>query len=115
MGVAPEPGAIGEMIGPPRRDQGPEPGAVAEDAQVGELVDHDGLERSGRREDEAPREHEPAVARGTPPAAPRVTDGDGRRRDPEWARVRRDRPVDRLFGPFAKPRLQQALDGTSLR
>src|SRR5688572_15226466 len=50
------------VIGTPRRDDRPESRAVAEDAQVSELVDDDRLECLGRGEDETPREGKPAVA-----------------------------------------------------
>ena len=46
---------------------------------MGELVDNDGLQGLGWREDEPPREGQPAGARGAPPARPRVShrDADG--------------------------------------
>ena len=94
--VPPQPGAVGEVGRAARGDQRPEPRAVAEDAQVGELVDHDRLERRRRRQDEPPREHQPALARGAPPAAPWVADVDACRAHAERRRVRGDRPLDRL-------------------
>ena len=52
--VVMEPAAPDAVVGAARRNECPEPRSVAEDAQVGELVDHHGVERLGRRQDETP-------------------------------------------------------------
>ena len=87
--VPPQPRPVGEVRRPPAGDQRPEARAVPEHPEVRELVDHDRLERARRGQDEAPREHQPAVPRGAPPSAPGVADVDarrGRRRAPARAR-----------------------------
>src|SRR6476469_9328660 len=58
-----EPAPPGQVVAPSRRDNRPEPGAVAEDPEMGELVDHDGLQGLRRRQDQAPAEHQPAATR----------------------------------------------------
>src|SRR5690348_883145 len=98
------------MVRPARGDEGPEPRAVAEDAEMGELVDDDRLERFGRGEDEPPAEHQPAVARRASPPAPWIAQRDRRRRHAEGTGVVRDRRVDRDPGIRLEPRLEDAAD-----
>ena len=79
---------------------------MAEDAEVGELVDDDRLERLGRGKHEAPREVQPTLARGTPPSAALVADRHRDGPDLEGGRVQRNRGVHRRAGPLAKPALE---------
>lgn len=84
-------------------DEGPEGGPVTEDAQVGKLVDDDGLEGRRRGEDEAPREGEAALPGGTPPARPRVADRDRPRGHGEGSPVVLDGPFDGATSLGAAP------------
>ena len=61
IGVRPQPAPPREVVRPPARHERPEPRPVAEDPKVSELVHDDGLEGLGRREDEPPREAQPAL------------------------------------------------------
>ena len=54
--MGPQPAPPGPVFRDPGRDEGPELGAVAEDPQVGELVDDDRLERARRGKHEPPGE-----------------------------------------------------------
>ena len=101
-----EPATPDLMIGAARRDHGPEPRAVPEDAEMGQLVADDGLEGLGGRQDEAPRERQPARSRGTPPAGPRVAQGDAGRSDVERSRVQGDRGLDLAARLVPQPGLE---------
>ena len=114
MRVAPEPGPVCQVTGPSPRDERPEPRPMPEYPEMGELVDHDGLERPRRGKDEPPREHEPALPRSAPPAAARVADVDATRNDAEGRGVRVDRPRERLGGTLAEPGREHAIEGAAL-
>ena len=58
----PQPAAPDEVVGHSTGDDSPEPRPVAEDPEMGELVDDDRLKRLRRRQDEPPRETQPALA-----------------------------------------------------
>ncbi len=92
------------MIRPLGRDHVPEARPVPEYSQVGELVDHDRLERLGRREDQPPREGQRALPRGTPPSGSGIAEGDPRRLDTKGGRVLCHGPINRRGRPFAQPR-----------
>ena len=59
-----QPASPGEVVRDAGGDHRPELRPVAEDAQVGQLVDDDGLEGLRQGEDEAPRERQPTRVRG---------------------------------------------------
>ena len=83
---------------------------MAEDSEMGELVDDDRLEGLGRGEDEPPAEHEPALARRAPPAAVRVPQGDRSRIHGQRGGVTGDLGIHGDAGPLSEPRLQNAVD-----
>src|SRR6185369_916603 len=56
-----------------------------------------------RRQDEAPREHQPAVPRGAPPPASWIADVDPAGRDLERRGMRDDRLLDSLRGALPQP------------
>ena len=105
-GVVAQPAAPDLVVGSARGDHRPEPRAVAEHPQVRELVDDDRLERLGRGEDEPPREGEPALPRGAPPARALVADADRGRGDAERRGVTPDLALDRGPGARLEPRLE---------
>src|SRR5439155_12028070 len=88
----------------------PETRPVPEHAEMGELVDDDGLERLRRREDQSPAEHQAAVPRRASPAAPRVAKADRTGGHVEGGPMARDLGVDRDPGALAEPRLEDAID-----
>jgi hypothetical protein len=104
--MAAQPAAPDEMVRAARRDQGPEPRSVPEHAEMGELVDHDRLERLRRREDEPPAEHQAALPGGAAPAASRIANGDRGGSDAEGRRVVLHRRIDRDPGLVPQPSLQ---------
>src|SRR5438445_13830507 len=108
--VAPEPRPPDEMVGPARCDDAPEARTMAEDSEMGELVDDDRLEGLGRGEDEPPAEHEPALARRAPPAAVRVPQGDCSRIHGQRCGVTGDLGIHGDAGPLSEPRLENAVD-----
>lgn len=59
-GMGSQPAPPGNVVGHPARDQCPEARAVAEYAEVRQLVHGDGLEDRRRGKDEPPREREAA-------------------------------------------------------
>ena len=61
QGVVAEPVTPRHVIGPTLGDERPESWAVTEDAEVGQLVDHHGLERLWWGEDEPPGERQAPV------------------------------------------------------
>ena len=79
VGVVVQPAPPRPVVRPPDRDERPEARAVAEHPQVGELVDDDRLEGLRRREDEPPRERQPALPRRAPPARAGIAQRDRRR------------------------------------
>src|SRR4051794_11320556 len=87
---------------------------MPEDPQVRELVDHDGLEGFRRREDESPRERQPACARSAAPPRPLIADRDCDRSDGESRRVTLDFGVDRVPRTWPKPRFQHARERTAV-
>ena len=114
-GMVMQPAAPDLVIRPARCHHSPEPRAVTEDAQVCELVDDDRLERLGRREDEPPRERQPALPRGTPPARPLVADRDRGRADTERRSMAADLAFDRGARPRLEPRLEDRSDRSPVR
>ena len=103
--------AARRVVGSPRRDDGPEARAVTEHPQVGQLVDHDRLERLGRGEDQPPREGQAALARGAPPARPLVADRDRGGLTPSAAAWR---AISRVDGG-ARSRLEPGLEDARRR
>src|SRR3954469_16562339 len=87
---------------------------MPEDPQVRELVDHDCLEGFRRREDESPRERQPACPRRAAPPRPLIADGDRRRTDGQSRRVTLDLGVDRRPRTWPKPRFQPARERTAV-
>ena len=83
---------------------------MTEDPEMGQLVDHDGLERFGRREHQPPAEHQPTLTGGAAPPAARVAQADRRPADVERGRVVGDRRVDREPGLVAQPALEDPID-----
>src|SRR5260221_1714797 len=75
-GVLAQPASPQGVVGAARRDERPEARPVTEDAQMRELVDDHGFETLRRSEDEPPREGEPALPGGTPPARPLIANAD---------------------------------------
>src|SRR6478609_6404184 len=94
------------VIGPARGDDLPELRAVAEHAQVGQLVDDDRLERLRRGEDQSPREGQTALPGGAAPARALVADAQRGRADAEGRRMPGDVALDRRAGTWLEPRLQ---------
>lgn len=87
-------------------DDGPEPRAVPEHPEMGELVDYHGLEGFGRGEDEPPREGEATLLRGTPPTAALVADADRGRSHVERGCMKPDLALDLAAGTGPEPRFQ---------
>jgi len=87
---------------------------MTKDLEMGQLVDHDGFQRPGRRQDEPPREHQPALPRGASPAAAWVSDVDAAWCDAEGRGVLGDRLLDGLGGTLAEPGGEDPVEGASL-
>lgn len=111
--VGPQPAPLGHVIRDPARDQRPEARAVAEDAEVRQLVDGHRLQDSGRREHEPPRERDPAGPRRAPPSAARIAHGDAGGRHAQCRRVARDRSVQRIPRADPQPRLEDRRERAS--
>src|SRR5258705_373648 len=79
--VGSQPPSPDEVVRKAAGDDTPETWPVAEDPQMRKLVDDDRFEGLGWGEDEAPREAQPALAGGAPPATTLVADRDGGRPD----------------------------------
>ena len=99
------------MVGPPARDYLPESGPVAKHAQMGQLVDNDGLQRLRGCEHQPPRKGQTPRPRATPPTSTRVADGDRGGGHCKRSRVSVDLAVDRSAGANPQPCLQ---DGRQL-
>ncbi len=110
-----EPTAPDAVVGAARRNERPEPRSVAEDAQVGKLVDHYGIERFGWRQDETPRERQSPGPGSAPPAGPRVAEGHGLRRHRERGGVLVDRCADLASRLVLEPRLEDGAVRSSIR
>src|SRR3954447_9136558 len=95
------------MLGDTARQERDEARAVAEHAQVAQLVRRDGLERGWRGEGEPPAERQVALARTAPPAAGRVPDRDPVRGHAERRRMAGDGPLEVPAGALAQPRVQE--------
>jgi hypothetical protein len=95
-------------------DERPEPRAVTEDPEVGELVDDDRLEGLGRRQDEAPRERQAAGTRCAAPAGSWVAQCHSPGCDAHRRGMTRDGPVDRRTGAFPQPRFEERRVGPTL-
>jgi len=112
VGVRPQPRSIRQMRRPPGRHELPELRPVAEDAEMGELVDDDGLEGVRWGEDEAPREHQAPVLRGAPPPCPRVAKSELADGDAEGGAMGGDGSIDRHSCALAEPGLEDPRDGS---
>ena len=113
-GVRPEPPAPDEVIRPSRGNGRPERWPVAEDAEVGELVDDDRFEGFRWSEDQAPGKAEPMLPRCTSPARSLIANSDVSRLDPERRSVACDLDGDRASGLLAEPGFENGRDGATL-
>lgn len=102
------------VVGNARRHDRPEAGAMAEDSKVRELMDDDGLERLGRRQDEAPREHQSAFLRGAPPPTPRIAQGDDCWLHPKGCSVAIELAADDLIRAFTEPVTQDLVERSAV-
>ena len=110
-----EPATPDTVIRPARRDEGPELRAVPEYPQVGQLVNHDGVERLGRRQEQPPRERQATAPRSTAPARSRVAQGHRPGLDAQGLRMRHDRGRDRAARPLTQPALEDRGIGAPIR
>src|SRR4029079_135577 len=83
---------------------------MTEDPEVRQLVDDDRLEGLRRGEDEPPAEHQAALPRRAAPAASRIADRHGARRDRERGGVTGDLGIDDDAGPLPEPRLEDPVE-----
>ena len=88
---------------------------MAEHPKMGELVDHDRLERFRWGKDEPPRERQAAAFGGAPPATPLITDADRGGRHVHVRGVPTDLALDLAPGPRFEPGFEDRPDGTSVR
>ena len=99
--------SVARPHGPGRgRRGGHRTGCVPEHPQVAQLVGGDGVERLGRREDQAPAERQVPRPRAAAPAAGRVADRDPGRLHAQRGSVALDRLVDGGAGAGAEPGLE---------
>ena len=106
--MVPQPAPPNLVIGPARRDDFPEARSVAEHPEVRQLVDHDRFESLRWSEDKAPREGQPALARGAPPSCPLVAEPTPRQEStPRAACVTADLVLDGVPGARLEERGQE--------
>ena len=79
---------------------------MAADAQVGKLVDDDGIEHERRRQDESPAEREVAARGGRGPATALVADGQSPWLHPELGGPDLDPLAEPVAGTGAQPTLE---------
>src|SRR6266446_7232194 len=102
----PQPAPPDEMVRAATGDDGPEARPMAEDAEMGELVDNDRFERLRWRQDEPPREAQPTLTRCASPATALVADRHRCRGNVERGSVAGDLALHEDAGTVAEPRLE---------
>src|SRR2546426_3917179 len=110
-----QPASPDEMVGAAAGNDGPEARPVTEDPEMGQLVDDDRFERFRRRQDEPPREAQPALTRRASPAAALVADRHGGRGDVERGSVAGDLTLHEDAGTVPEPRLEDCGHWTAIR
>src|SRR5258708_32773266 len=111
----PQPASPDEMVRAATCDDRPESRAVTKDPEMGELVDDDRFERLRWRQDQAPREAQPALSRRAAPAAALVADRDRGRGHVERGGVTGDLALNEDAGAVAAPRLEDCRHSPALR